>query len=142
MADYAVGFVTNEYFTHLPDSIDFTHLSIYDGAPIPDPKDLTPPQVTNLSPAIGTVLLPTDSISFDVTDNLGLFTRIIIVAWFRSTGIQEVIHDGDGFTGYYTSTSSRVLISGGYRYIVNRFSGWVSAPTIRIFSIDNDGNEA
>lgn len=110
----------------------------------PDPTvipDSTAPVVSNYSPTPGTTINPTDAITFDVTDNSGNFTRIMVVVWFRETGVQEVIHDGDGFTGYYTSASSRVIISGGYRYAVARFGGWEYSPTIRVFPIDAAGNE-
>lgn len=111
----------------------------------PDPTvlpDSTAPVVLNYSPAPGSTISTGDSIAFDVTDNSGSFTRIMVVAWYRATGVQEVIHDGDGFTGYFNSTSSRVIISGGYRYTVARFGGWEHSPTIRVFPIDAAGNEA
>lgn len=111
----------------------------------PDPTvlpDSTVPVVSNYSPVPGATINAGDSITFDVTDNSGSFTRIIVVAQYRDTGVQEVIHDGDGFTGYFTSTSSRVIISGGYRYTVARFGGWEYSPTIRVFPIDAAGNEA
>lgn len=110
--------------------------------PTPPPPDAVAPVVGSFSPLPGETLQPSDTIQFDVTDNSGNFARIIVIAWFKETGEQEVVHDGDGFVGYYTATSSRVIISGGYRYYVLRSGGWRYAPTIRVFSIDATGNEA
>lgn len=104
--------------------------------------DEVPPVVGNFSPVPGETLQPSDTVQFDVTDNQGLLVRTIVIAWFKETGEQEVVHDGDGFVGYYSATSSRTIISGGYRYYVSRSGGWTYAPTIRVFSIDSDGNEA
>lgn len=121
----------------------YTDTEIYTVSPDPTVlPDSTAPVVSNYSPAPGATINPGDSITFDVTDNSGSFARIMVVAWYRDTGVQEVIHDGDGFTGYFTSTSSRVIISGGYRYTVARFGGWEHSPTIRVFPIDAAGNEA
>jgi hypothetical protein len=107
----------------------------------PPEDDITPPTVTNFNPPDGQEIESNDAISFDVQDNLGTFTRIFVVAWFKTTGIKEVIHDGNNFSGYYSSSSSRVLISGGYRYSVQRSNGWPYAPTIEVYPIDSSGNE-
>jgi hypothetical protein len=107
----------------------------------PDIDD-TPPVVNNFDPAPGFILNQNDPVSFDVTDDSGTFTRIIIAVWFKETGIQEIIHDGDVFTGYYSATSVRNIISNGFRYSVSRTGGWPHAPTIRAFPVDAAGNEA
>ena len=112
-----------------------------DPDPTPQPPDPTPPVVSNFDPPEGTEVLATQAIQFDVTDNTGSFARILVVAWFRDTGEQELIHDGDNFVGLYSSTSSRVIITDGYRYVVARSGGWENAPTIRVFPIDAAGNE-
>lgn len=110
--------------------------------PVPPPVvDTTPPVVSGFDPAPGTQITRTQAIDFDVTDDSGLFARIFVVAFFKSTGVQEVIHDGTGFVGFFTATSSRVVIANGFRYTVLRSGGWTEAPTIRVFPIDAAGNE-
>lgn len=103
--------------------------------------DVTPPVVSAFDPAPGAQIQRTAPIEFDVTDDSGSFARIFVVALFKATGAQEVVHDGDAFVGFYTATSSRVPITNGFRYTVARFGGWPAAPTIRVFPIDAAGNE-
>lgn len=118
-------------------------LNIIEGAPAPPAPtpDTTPPVVSGFDPAAGTQIARSQPIEFDVTDDSGAFARIFVVAWFKLTGIQEVIHDGTGFVGFYTVSSSRVVITDGFRYTVLRSGGWTEAPTIRVFPIDSSGNE-
>ncbi len=78
--------------------------------------------------------------SFDVTDNSGLFSTIILHAVYAD-GIEEVVHDGTNFRGLYQTSSSRVIITDGWRYTVLRTGGWPSSPvTIRAFAVDGEGN--
>jgi hypothetical protein len=108
---------------------------------VPVVPDTTSPVVTNFSPVAGTEIASTDSIQFEVTDTSGSFARILVAVWFKETGVQELVHDGDAFTGLYTAVSSRVIITNGYRYTVAKSGGWGSSPTIRVFPIDAAGNE-
>ncbi len=104
------------------------------------PPDVIPPTVSNVSPVMGTVLLATQRVSFDVTDNLAEFARVIVAVKF-ATGVQELVHDGAAFVGHYVTQSSRLQIAGGFRYSILRAGGWQSTPTIRIFPIDGAGND-
>lgn len=106
------------------------------------PVDATAPAVGNFNPAPGTPIARTGPVSFDVTDDSGDFRRIFVVAFFPATGVTEVVHDGDGFRGFYAASSSRMMISAGFRYTVLRSGGWPAAPTIQTFAIDRAGNEA
>lgn len=110
--------------------------------PPPPPVDATPPLVGNYDPSPGTPISKTTSISFDVTEESGAFGRIFVIAFYADSGVSELIHDGDGFRGFYVATSSRRAIAGGYRYTVLRTGGWPSAPTIQTFAVDQAGNEA
>jgi len=110
--------------------------------PPPPEPDLTPPFVGNFDPPAGTAILKTTPVSFDITEESGEFGRIFVVAFYAATGVSELIHDGDGFRGYYAATSSRQVIAGGFRYTVLRSRGWPSAPTIQTFAVDRAGNEA
>lgn len=103
-------------------------------------KDLTNPVISNFSPAPGTPISSTQVISFDVTDNIGLFTRIIIIARFGTT--QEVVHDGSSFSFLYSNASCTVApITNGFHYTVLRTGGWPSTMIFEPFAIDTDGNE-
>lgn len=106
------------------------------------PPDTTAPSVGNFTPVSGSAISRTTSITFDVTDDSGQFRRIFVVASFAATGACEVIHDGDGFRGFYAASSSRKLIAHGFRYTVARTGGWPAAPAIQAFAMDASGNEA
>jgi hypothetical protein len=106
------------------------------------PDDTTVPVVGNFVPTAGATISKATPIAFDVTDDSGQFRRIFVVATFAATGACEVIHDGDGFRGFYVASSSRMLIARGFRYTVARIGGWPAAPTIQTFAIDAGGNEA
>jgi hypothetical protein len=110
--------------------------------PSATPIDAAPPVVGNFDPAPGTAIARTGSVTFDVTDDSGDFRRIFVVAYFPATGVAEVVHDGDGFRGFYAAKSSRTMIAGGFRYTLLRSGGWPGAPTIQTFAIDHAGNEA
>lgn len=108
-------------------------------APTPD---TTPPVIEHFVPPLGATLSAQQSITFDATDDSGRFRRVLVHAVF-SDGVVEVVHDGDGFRGYYQGSSSRVMIANGYRYTVLRTGGWPSSPaTFNVFAIDASGNEA
>jgi hypothetical protein len=103
--------------------------------------DTTPPVVSNFVPAVGTPVTAQQPVQFDVTDDSGQFRRINVHAVYGD-GVEEVVHNGDSFRGYYSTSSSRVIIAGGFRYTVLRAGGWPSTPRITIFAIDVAGNEA
>lgn len=102
--------------------------------------DTEAPTIVNFNPAPGTVLALLQTVGFDVVDNAGAFSRIIIGVRY-TTGVEEIVHDGDAFTGFYALTSSRSVVATGYRYIVLRQGGWPTAPVFRIFPIDSSGND-
>jgi len=110
--------------------------------PPPPPVDTTAPVVGNFSPPAGTPIAKLTPITFEVTEDSGDFQRIFVVAFFPTTGLVEVIHDGDGFRGFYAANSARAMIAGGFRYTVLRSGGWLGAPTIQTFAVDRSGNEA
>lgn len=100
------------------------------------------PTITNFVPPAGTSITPTTAIQFDVLDDEADFARIFVeVAFPDSTGITEVVHDGEGFQGLYSAASSRGIITGGFRYTVRRSGGWPGTPSFRVFAIDHAGNE-
>lgn len=113
--------------------------TVSDPAP---PVDAVPPVVANVSPAPGTPLDPMQPVTFDVTDDTGLFRRILVTVRYAATGQTEVVHDGDGFLGFYQLACTRDPITDGYHYSVLRDGGWPSSPTMRVFAFDRGGNEA
>ena len=101
------------------------------------------PVVDNLSPAAGASIGQLDPITFDVTDDSGEFTRILVVAFYAQTGIEEVVHDGEIFRGLYANTnSSRAVIANGFKYTIVRTGGlFPGNVTFRAFAIDKEGLE-
>lgn len=112
------------------------------------PADTTnTPRITSVSPADGSPITPTTSVSFVVTDTTAPgqpsgFRRVIITASFLRTGMTEVVHDGSGFTTLYSSQSTRTSTVGGYSYSILRYGGWPDGPQFRVYAIDRVGNEA
>ncbi len=98
--------------------------------------DYVEPQITNLSPAPGSVIYPWTTVSFDVTDETG----ILFLEIQADHGTREVIHDGDAFVYPYT-TSSRVPVENGWRYQVRRTGGWKTSPRFLVRAFDTAGNE-
>jgi hypothetical protein len=113
----------------------------YERTPPATPVDATSPTIGSIVPAPGTAIASTDPLQFDVTDNSGAFRRILIAVVLA--GVTELAHDGNSFLGNYAGGAcSRTAISGGFRFVVLRDGGWPSSPTIRVFAVDQSGNEA
>jgi hypothetical protein len=104
--------------------------------------DVTPPTISNFSPAPGTPISSSDSVSFDVVDNLGLFRKVVIAVSYGSGMSVEVVYDGTSFRYPFAGGSTRTTITGGSRYSVTRGGGWQASPTFEIYAIDTSGNEA
>lgn len=104
----------------------------------PDPGD--PPVLGNILPIVGTPIAKDQAVTFDVTDT-GNMRRIIVTVTQSDTGVAEVVHDGDGFRGYYAVLAGRTAIAGGWHYSVRRSGGWTGAPTFRVYAFDVTGNE-
>jgi hypothetical protein len=80
-------------------------------------------------------------VSFDVTDDSGLFREILIAARFEGFPVQELVFNGSAFTPPYAAESSRVAIDGGFHFVVSRRDGWPAAPSITPYAIDQLGWE-
>lgn len=113
------------------------------------PPNAVAPLVSNVSPPTGTPIARSAPVFFDVTDDSGLFRRVIVTATFQDKplngtyvdGTVEVVHDGDTFSAAYGQGALRTLITNGFHYRVQRVGGWPFAPTIRAYAIDQSGNE-
>lgn len=104
--------------------------------------DLTPPELTDISPTPGTGMAATTPVTFNVTDAGGGLRRVLLVASFSFSEAPELVHDGATFTPPYASHSTRTPVAGGYAYSLLRKGGWPSAFTLTPFAVDTAGNEA
>ena len=102
--------------------------------------DTTSPTISNFNPTVGTPLVRSDSITFDVLDNLSALRRVIVLVTL--SGETFCVHDGFSFKGEFTSLSTRSAMSGGYHYSLKRNGGWTSPPTFEVLAVDTSGNEA
>lgn len=111
--------------------------------PAPDPPpaaDTIDPVIDNFSPANGTTVVASDPVFLDVTDDSGLFRRVIIAV--TQGDVTELAHDGDTFLPPYDAISTRINIANGFQYRLRRAGGWNADVTVRAFAIDLAGNEA
>jgi hypothetical protein len=102
--------------------------------------DAVAPTIGAFDPPQGSTIDENTPVYFEVTDNLGQLGRVFVVAVFDD-GVEEVVHDGVNFRGYYQVGCSRVIVTDGWGYTVLRSGGWPSSPTIRVFAVDAEGNE-
>lgn len=101
--------------------------------------DSIKPTVDNFSPPNGTAIERADPIFFDVTDNSGLFRRVMVLVF--QGGRWEAAFDGDELLEPYLS-SSIINITQGFRFTLRRDEEWEGPVTVRVFAIDRSGNEA
>lgn len=105
----------------------------------PPLTETTPPAVTVVSPAAGTVVLSSTPLVVDVVD-IHLKSCIITVR-FAGTNAPEVAFDGTGFTEGYRA-SELAVITNGTRFTLRRAAGWTAPPVVRVYAADSYGNEA
>ena len=119
-------------------AVDGSGLENNNGVEVSNPGNLAP-VVDNFSPATGTTVSQFGTVGFDVTDDSGIFRRLLVTA--EQYGVQEVVHDGESFRAPYLN-STRTPIAGGYQFVVRRDSGgWVTDPNIVAYPIDQQGLE-
>lgn len=106
-----------------------------------NPQDLVLPIISNLTPVVSSAIPRTQVISFDVTDDAGTFSIIVVEAVY-DTGKVETVHDGAGLNAPFSG--SRTVIANGFHYSMQRTgAGWPTAGLIiRIRAFDAGGNEA
>jgi hypothetical protein len=105
-----------------------------------DPGDAVPPTIGNFIPAVGTPLVRSDVVQFDVLDNVSALRRVIVIVTLG--GETFVVHDGFAFRGQFSNLSTRSAIVGGFRFNVRRNGGWTNPPTFEVHAVDTSGNEA
>ncbi len=102
------------------------------------------PVVSNVTPTPNTVITSLTPLSFDVTDDLNSFKRIIIVAEFPLSKIKEVVFDGAGFGPMYTNASNtQTGVLNGFHFTILRDGGWLpgDGPVLTPFALDTSGGE-
>ena len=103
--------------------------------------DILPPVIDNFVPDENVAIARTDPVQFDVTDNSGVFSAIIVHVRFLEDGLCECAYNGLNFEARYAAGSSRVAVANGGRFTVRRTGGWVSTPIqLVITAIDAAGN--
>lgn len=82
-----------------------------------------------LTPDVGSPILSTDPVVFDLTDATETLTSVLI-AVRHDTGVIELAHDGTNFTSFYLSGSTRTVITDGYHYSLVRAGGWADTKVV------------
>ena len=90
------------------------------------------PVVANYVPAPGTGLLPTQTISFDVTVTGGGFKQLLLEIEFPPLGIREIAWDSDSGFGpnYQSPGNSATAITNGFHFVLLRNNAWPASPTL------------
>jgi hypothetical protein len=104
----------------------------------PSAPDTTAPTVTLVSPADGSTITRTP-IVVDVTD-ASTFAALFVWVTYNDGRAPDLVHDGESFQVPFAGNSTRVSISGGYRYTLRRAGGWPAAPTVHVLPVDTAGN--
>jgi hypothetical protein len=96
----------------------------------------TAPVVGSYFPTVGSDIGKTDTLSLSVTDDSGVFRRLLV--YVEQIGAKEVVHDGLEFRPPYLD-STKLPITGGHRFSIRRAGGWVTSPTVVVVPIDQQG---
>jgi hypothetical protein len=100
------------------------------------------PVIDGFDPADGSAIANADTVSFDVTIDSPDSVDLIVISVEFADGRIDVIHDADGFTDDY-STSTLNAIAGGYTVEMNRDAGWRTATlAFRVIAVGGDGGLA
>lgn len=106
-----------------------------------EPADTTVPVVTIISPTPNTAISRLTPIVFRITDDTGLFRRILPAVRYPGLDRVELMHDGSAFTEGYNRFGTQTVITNGFEYSVLPDLGWPDAPSIIPFAFDLGGNE-
>jgi hypothetical protein len=98
--------------------------------------------ITDFDPSLATTIASNATVAFSITDETGLFFVMAVLMKFESRGVYEVVHDGTAFGPQYFGNSTRVAVSGGFRYTLRRRDGWPEKLKVRVLAIDRGGNTA
>lgn len=101
---------------------------------------VNPPVITNFTPAAGSPINAFDSLAFDVTDDSGIASVAVSIA-YDATGARETVYDAGGFSNNFVQGSSRSNIAGGFHFVIARRGGWPGlSPRVVVQVADLNGN--
>ena len=98
------------------------------------------PTITNIAPAIASIITTNQQIAFDVTSTPALIREMVFVR-FPGAGIEEVVWDGTAFTERYASTSTRLAIPNGFRFKILRNPVWPDSPQFAVYAVNSTPEE-
>lgn len=103
--------------------------------------DTQGPEVVYRYPEEGETLHAQDPVVLDVVDTTENLRRVILAVRLTSTGVEELVFDGDRFVGRYVEMSQRSVIENGYTFVLLRREGWPDNTTItaRVWAEDSAG---
>ena len=97
---------------------------------------ITAPALSGLTPAQSTVLTADQAVQFDVTvappASLASADGGRFIVWVKYPDLDnktEIVYDGAAFSSTFDDASTYTAISNGFRFVVYRNGGWLSAPT-------------
>lgn len=102
---------------------------------------MTAPVISNVSPAPGPDIGPSDFIQFDVTSSPPLALVVAMVA-IDPMVAPESVHDfaAAAYEPIYALNSTRVVITNGFRYRFRRTGGWTSSPILKVIATNTSGD--
>lgn len=102
--------------------------------------DEAAPELTDIDPAPGTVLVSSSVFRFTVADDTSLDVLRVEVR----QGAWEVVYEEGAFTQAYRNLSTvTTQADGSLRFAIRRSTGWTKDPVgVRVRLTDTEGNEA
>lgn len=80
-----------------------------------------PSVITLISPTIGSTLLPTDTVTIDITNPSGVVSLTFFAV---QDDCDELVADQSGFTDRFSDSTSSPVADGN-RYVLRRAGGWL-----------------
>jgi hypothetical protein len=77
----------------------------------------------------------------DAVDLGSQLRRVVVMAYFPTLKIKEVVWDGDRFSHNYLRNGTQAGITNGTRLVFLRDAGWPEAPTLKVVGYDKIGTE-
>lgn len=105
-------------------------------------RDLNPPTIDQVTPAAGSVLTRTTTISFRLRDAEGFALRELWIGFGAAATSYELVHNGTAFLGEYAAGSSLTPTTNGWIVALVRASGWPYGSQVRLRAdvVDVGGN--
>lgn len=100
--------------------------------------DTAAPQVYFDQPLPGSQVARNTSIIFRVMEETAL-AKLLVTVNFKAVGWEEVAYRAGAFARAYQGSTVEE-ISGGFRFVLVRRTGWPESPTIQVDAVDTGGN--